>query len=45
MHRIIKKIIGFLVRWDNVNITAGPESLEDYFQKGSFLVQKAALNL
>ena len=26
-------------------IAAGPESLEDYFQKGSLLGQKAALNL
>ena len=26
-------------------LTAGPESLEDYFQKGAFLTQKAALNL
>ena len=27
-----------------VPMTAGPESLEDYFQKGAFLGQKAALN-
>ena len=26
-------------------ITAGPESLEDYFQKGALFGQKAALNL
>ena len=26
-------------------ITAGPESLEDYFQKGTLLGQKAALNI
>ena len=25
--------------------TAGPESLEDYFQKGALLGQKTALNL
>ena len=25
--------------------TAGPESLEDYFQKGALLGQKASLNL